>query len=487
MLRARAAAAAALAAAAAAPARHRSPLARPLSTSLRVRDPAQAQPRPAPHPPAHHADQPLQTQAQVNDQIARDADVLLQLYARPNIVFSHGSGAVLFDTQGRRYLDFTAGIAVNALGHADPGVAAVVADQASKLVHLSNLYHHEHAGPLARMIVDGVRAAESACVERGAAERLGAAKVFFCNSGTEANEAAIKFARKFAQYTSGGASKFNILSFENAFHGRTMGALSATPTRKYQEPFVPLLPGFAKARLNDISSLDTLITEDTCAVIVEPLQGEGGIHEAKPEFLAAVRARCDAVGALLIFDEIQCGVGRTGTMFAFEHAGVVPDVVSLAKPLASGLPIGAVIVSERVAACIKPGDHGTTFGGSPFATRVGAHTWRTISSPEFLAAVQRAGVHLRARMLELKDASPLIVDVRGRGLIQGIAFRENVDPQMFVRLARERGVLLVSAGCNTIRLIPPLIVSLEQIDRAAEVFEEVLGIMEGVIGSGKDL
>ncbi|KAI8919769.1 pyridoxal phosphate-dependent transferase [Entophlyctis helioformis] len=441
------------------------------------------------------------TSTQSHTPTTADAAFVLHTYARPpHLVFSHGSGTTLFASDGRSFLDFGAGIAVNALGHADPAVTAIIADQAAKLIHISNLYHNLHAGPCAQAIIDSLHAASAArrladpadpAASAGPARYLDAdgARVFFTNSGTEANEGALKFAKKYAKITSAGSpSKFKVLSFANGFHGRSLGALSATHNPKYQTPFLPLVPGFDVAPLNDIAAARSLISKDTCAVIVEPIQGEGGIHAATPEFLRALRSECDAVGALLIFDEIQCGVGRTGKMFAHEHAGVVPDILTMAKPLANGLPMGAIVVSADVAAVIKPGDHGTTFGGSPLATRVAHHVWSRISAPDFLAAVTRSGDYLLAACRDrLLAVSPLVCDVRGKGLMVGVQLRDHVSTAMFVDLARDRGVLVISASSNTIRLVPALTVSKADIDKAVSVFEEVLGVMEGLIGAGKDL
>ncbi|KAJ3283065.1 acetylornithine aminotransferase [Borealophlyctis nickersoniae] len=378
-----------------------------------------------------------------------------------------------------------AGIAVNALGHNDPEVVKLISEQAGKLIHLSNLYHNEHAGPFAKTIVETLSTPEV-----GGEKLAGGAQVFFCNSGTEANEATLKFARKWGKVhgkPGDAAGKIGIVSFGNAFHGRTMGALSATPSPKYQAPFAPLIPGFTNVPYNDIEKAREAITEGTCGVIVEPVQGEGGIFEGQKEFFKFLRQRCDEVGALLIYDEIQSGLGRTGKLWAYEHIGVAPDLITVAKPLANGIPIGAVILGPHVASIIKPGDHGTTFGGNPLATRVGHAVFKRISNPSFLAQVRDVGAHLKSSCEELASASPLITQVRGTGLMVGMQLRENVNPAMFVDLARERGVLVITAGNNTIRMVPPLIITKAQVDKAVKVFEEVIEIMEGYIGSGKDL
>ncbi|KAJ3032852.1 acetylornithine aminotransferase [Rhizophlyctis rosea] len=411
--------------------------------------------------------------------LAEDAKYLLQLYPRPNLILTHGSGVHLYDLAGREYLDLSAGIAVNALGHDDKDIVSIIADQSSKLIHLCNLFHNEEAGPFAKRIVETLKGDEKGRMGKGS-------KVFFCNSGTEANEAALKFIRKWGkEHAAQGASKHNIVSFGNAFHGRTMGALSATPAPKYQAPFAPLVPGFTNVPYNDIAKAREAITEETCGVIVEPVQGEGGIFEGAKEFLQAVRERCDEVGALLVFDEIQSGLGRTGKLWAYDHVGVVPDIITIAKPLANGIPIGAVISSPHVAAIIKPGDHGTTFGGNPLATRVGHTVFNRISNPKFLSQVTEVGAHLKSACEELASSTPLITEVRGVGLMIGMQLRDSVSPQMFVDLCRERGVIVISAGNNTIRLVPPLILEKKHADQAVKVFEEVLGVMESAIASGK--
>ncbi|KAI8814815.1 pyridoxal phosphate-dependent transferase [Cladochytrium replicatum] len=404
--------------------------------------------------------------------LERDGKSLLKLYGQPPVYFSHGQGVWLFDESGRKFLDLNAGIAVNALGHADPDVVKAISEQAAKIVHLSNLYRHEHAGELAEMLLAAVGA-------RGKFEKGG--KVFFCNSGTEANEGAFKFARKYGKYIAPSLSqdptaKYNTISFGNAFHGRTLGSLSATPNKKYQEPFFPLTPGFFNCAYNDIEAAAKLIDERACSVIMEPIQGEGGVHVAKPEFLEFVRKRCDEVGALLIFDEIQAGLSRTGKVFAHHHhPTVTPDIITLAKPLANGIPIGAILVSEHVASIIKPGDHGTTFGGSPLATYVAKTVLQKLTQPAFLEHVTRVGSYFKSKLEVLHAKFPsVIVDVRGSGLMLAMQLEDASAPDRFVELCRERGVLVITAGGQTIRLVPPLILEESDVDIAVEVFESVL-------------
>ncbi len=379
--------------------------------------------------------------------------VLAPTYRRPPIVFTHGEGVYVYDATGRRYLDFVAGIAVCALGHADPGVAQVIAEQARRLVHLSNLYHTE----------PHLRLAE-ALVAHSFADR-----VFFCNSGAEAVEAALKFARKFARVRFN-PRKTGFVAFTHSFHGRTMGALSVTEKPAYREPFAPLVPGVTFVPFNDVEAACAAITAETCAVIVEPIQGEGGVHVATPAFLRALREQCDAVGALLIFDEVQCGLGRTGRLWAYEAYGVEPDLLTVAKPLANGLPIGAVLMKEEVAAVLQPGDHGSTFAGGPLVSAVALHVFQRLRDPAFLAHVQEAGAYLmeRLRAAEL----PGVKEIRGRGLLVGIEIEG--DARAITLAALERGLLLTTAGDHVVRMVPPLIVEKSHIDEAVAILQEAM-------------
>ncbi|KAJ1553516.1 acetylornithine aminotransferase, partial [Cladochytrium tenue] len=430
---------------------------------------------------------------------------LLELYAQPaGQFFVQGRGCALVDADGREFLDVGAGIAVNALGHGDAEVAAAVADQAGRLIHLSNLYRNEYAGRLADMLVDRLAAAGTGApgdLDAAAAEWWDGAKVFFGNSGTEANEAAFKFARKHAKVTRTKTSPsgepvfpYHVLSFQRAFHGRTMGALSATPNAKYQAPFAPLVPGFDVAEYNNVAGLDRVDWTGVCAAIIEPVQGEGGVWVADDAFLRELRRRCDEVGALLIFDEIQCGLGRTGHTFAHQRTGVRPDIISLAKPLANGLPIGATVLARHVAANIKPGDHGTTFGGGPLATRVALLVLERLSSGTTLARVRAAGERLGAGLEALAVAVPGVVEgARGVGLIRGLqlrprspgAYAAGAEASRFVQLCHARGVLAISAGHNTVRVVPPLIISDAEIDRALAVFGDVARAMDAEAAAAK--
>ncbi|KAJ1680423.1 acetylornithine aminotransferase [Spiromyces aspiralis] len=433
---------------------------------------------------------------EVAENIARYEKYTLNTYARPPIVFKHGKGCKIYDQDGKQYIDFTAGIAVNALGHADDQVAAIIADQAAKLIHLSNLYYNEWAGHLAQSLVRATLAGAGTCshglYRDVSPEGLGP-KVFFSNSGTEANEGALKFARKYGKLLAASGKlgsgvshglktdpnlKYNIVSFTRGFHGRSMGALSVTTNPKYQDPFTPLIPGIVHARYNMPSEVAAMVDERTCAVIVEPIQGEGGVHAASVEFLRTLRRRCDQVGAVLIYDEIQCGLGRTGKFWAHHHypADCAPDIITLAKPLANGLPIGGIIVSHTIADLIKIGDHGTTFGGNPLACRVGHNVVSRISDNQFLASVQEKGEYLKhqikSRLGSFIGADRIITETRGTGLIQGLQFDR--DPSSIVSAALDRGLLLVSAGGNAIRLIPPLVVSKDEIDQGVSILVDVL-------------
>jgi acetylornithine/N-succinyldiaminopimelate aminotransferase len=375
--------------------------------------------------------------------LALQTEHLVQTYARPSLVLARGQGVWAYDLNDAAYLDFTSGIAVNALGHADPGLAAALASQAAKLIHTSNLYHTIPQAQLADQL----------------AENSFADRVFFTNSGTEANEAAIKFARKY-QKANGHEGKTQLVCFDHAFHGRTMGSLALTPKPQYQDAFKPLMGDAVVAPFNDLAAIPEYVTERTCAVFIEPIQGEGGIHAATPEFLVALRARCDVVGALLVFDEIQCGMGRTGDLWAHTASGVQPDMMTVAKPLAGGLPIGAALVTQRVADSIQAGDHGSTFAGGPLITAAGGYVFNRINQPTFLAHVQTVGAYLKERLEEI--SSPHIVEVRGRGLMIGVEF--NMPVEQIVKKGYEHGLLMVGAGPNVLRVIPPLIVSQAECD-----------------------
>ena len=369
---------------------------------------------------------------------------LLQNYARAPVAIVRGEGCELIDAEGNRYLDLVAGIAVCALGHAHPAITEAVAKQAGTLVQASNLFYHEPAGTLANEL----------------SARSGFERVFFCNSGAEANEAAIKLARKLA-YRKGETERRTILACTGSFHGRTMGALAATENPHYHEGFEPLPGGFAFVRFNDVAALEAAIDRTTAAVIVEPVQGESGIKPADRAFLEAARRLCDERGAILIFDEIQCGMGRLGTLFAFATVGVRPDAVTMAKALSNGLPIGAVLIDARASKALQPGDHGTTFGGSPVPAAAALAHLRVRDELGLDAHVRRAGAALRAGLAALADRYPQAFEApRGIGLMLGLPVRAPYATKDFVDVARERERLLINgAGDNTLRFVPPLVIS----------------------------
>lgn len=374
----------------------------------------------------------------MSDSISDQTDQhVLYTYARAPFELERGEGMYVYDTDGNSYLDFVSGISVMALGHSDPEITQVVTDQIAKLSHVSNLYHTAPYSDLADQLC----------------ESSFADKVYFGNSGTEAVEAAIKFARKYALDTHG-PGKTGIVAFRGAFHGRTAGSLAMTPKEKYQGPFRPLMPDVAFAPFNDLEAAEKLIGPQTCAVFVEPVQGEGGIHVATPEFLQGLRAACDRYGAALIFDEIQCGMGRTGTLWAHETSGVTPDMMTAAKALGGGLPIGVTLLTEEIASVIHPGDHGSTFAGGPVACRAAEVVLKRVNDPAMLAHVNAMGALIKERLIGLE--SPHILEVRGKGLMIGIQL--DIPAAPLVDAGYKHGVLLLNAGPDVLRLLPPLIV-----------------------------
>ncbi|KAK3675122.1 acetylornithine aminotransferase [Recurvomyces mirabilis] len=406
---------------------------------------------------------------QYDSQTARLVDAqspfMVPTYVRPPPMFQQGEGCYIWDVENRQYLDFTAGIAVNSLGHSDPEVAKVLYQQAQTLVHSSNLYYNPWTGALSQLLVEKTR-------EHGG---FNAGKAFICNSGSEANEAAIKFARKHGRSVQSDGSKFEIVSFHGSFHGRTMGSLSVTPNPKYQKPFSPMLPGCKYATYNDMDSINELVTEHTCGVIIEPIQGEGGVNVATPEFLLALRKRCTEVGAVLVHDEIQCGLSRTGKLWAHCDlpAEAHPDILTTAKALGNGFPIGATIVTDEVSSKIVTGDHGTTFGGNPLGCRVAHHILGRLAAPELQAGVLQKEARFREHMSRLHQRFPKIVqEVRGRGLILGLQL--SADPTPVVTAARERGLLIITCGTNTLRFVPPLIISNEEINKGMAILEDAM-------------
>lgn len=391
-----------------------------------------------------------------DDAITDDQRYILQTYQRPDFVLDHGEGCYLYDTAGRRYLDCVAGIAVNALGYGDQQVTQTIAEHAARLIHTSNLYYTRPGGELARLLV----------------ERSFADRVFFSNSGAEAIEGALKFSRKYARER-GGEGKTTVVAFSGSFHGRTMGAVAITHREKYRLPFEPVMPGVRFAPFNDLTAARAAITDDVCAVIVEPVQGEGGLSVATPEFLRALRARCDEVGALLVLDEIQCGMGRTGTLWAYEPYGVEPDIMTVAKPLGGGLPIGAILMTQPVADAIHAGEHGTTFGGGPLVTAVAKVVLERIADPAFLAHVREVADYLDEALHDFAGAHPQVLELRGRGLMRGL--RIDGSAAAVREAGHDAGVLLATAGEDVVRLLPPLIIERGQVDELVEKLSVAFG------------
>jgi acetylornithine/N-succinyldiaminopimelate aminotransferase len=380
-------------------------------------------------------------------------------YGSELLVISRGRGVWLQDTAGRRYLDFAGGIAVNALGYGRSDLARTAMKQMRRLSHISNLFTTEPALALARlMLAQGPWKFSS---------------VFFGNSGTEANEAALKYARLYSLRTKGkGHEKF--LCFSGAFHGRTFGSLSCTPTPKYQEPYAPLVPGVVVAPFNDTAALQAVLTDEFAGVIVEVIQGEGGLASMTPEFARALNEACAKTGAILIADEVQTGMARTGTFFGSEGVGLTPDLITLAKPLAGGLPLSAVLIPEKVHRQIHSGDHGTTFGGGPVTTAVAAKVWQTVSAPGFVARVHQAGELLEQGLSHLHAAYPEKVGApRGKGLLRGFEYT-GAEVKDFLEVLRARGMLVLRSGTNVVRIAPPLVITGKEIETGIRLIEEAL-------------
>ncbi len=386
-------------------------------------------------------------------------DNILGNYGLPPITFVRGRGVRLWDDAGNAYLDFCSGIAVLTLGHCHPRHVSALKGQAAELMHVSNLYRNENQALL------GQRLNEKAG---------GGGKVFFCNSGAEANEALIKLARLYGKAKSGQeADCYKIIVAENAFHGRTFGGMSATPQEKIQGGFRPLVPGFEAAPLNDLDAFARLADDATAAIFVETVQGEGGIHPADMQFLRGLRALCDEKEILLLIDEVQCGIGRTGTFFAYEPSGIRPDAIGMAKGLGGGLPIGAVWMNDRHASLFHPGSHGTTFGGTPLVCAAALETLATLDQDKLLANVRKNGAYLLDRLSELKAEFPeYVLEVRGRGFMIGIQIAE--APADAVVELREEGLIVPPAGGNVIRLLPPLIANRHNIDEALSFLRKVV-------------
>ncbi len=382
---------------------------------------------------------------------------ILPVYDRAQITFTHGEGAYLFSDKGERYLDFLSGIAVTALGHAHPHLVKTLQEQSSKLWHISNLFYSEGIKKLSQRLVDATFADS----------------VFFSNSGTEAIEGGIKAIRKYFD-EAGKPDKYRIITFNGAFHGRTFGAMAATGTEKILEGFEPKLEGFDKVALN-LEAVKKAITTQTAAILVEPVQGEGGILPLSADFLKSLRKICDENELLLFFDEIQCGVGRTGKLFAYEHFAVEPDIMAIAKGIGAGFPMGAILFKEHVAKALKTGSHGTTFGGNPLAMAVGNAVLDIVLEEKFLKNVTAVGNFLKEKLLELQKRYPdIIEEVRGLGLMLGLKFTENCKNTDFKNKLLEHKMLTYIAGDNVVRLLPPLIIGKEHVDEAVGIIEKAL-------------
>jgi acetylornithine/N-succinyldiaminopimelate aminotransferase len=391
------------------------------------------------------------------EQIAdRERHFLLQTYNRYPIVLTRGKGVFLYDIEEKRYLDFVSGLGVNALGHAHPRIVKAIREQSAKLVHVSNLYYHEYQGLLAEKLCG----------------LSGLNRAFFSNSGTEAIEGSIKLAR-LAGHRAGGEGKSRLVALEGSYHGRTFGALSLTGQDKHRKGFEPLLEDVTFVKQNDLDGLRAAVNDNTCALVLEPIFGEGGIHECSVEFLCECRALADRHRVALIFDEIQCGLGRTGTMFAFQSFGVMPDIVAIAKPIAAGLPLGAFLAKEEFATAIAPGQHGTTFGGGPLACRIALEFLAIVEEEKLLENVNKVGAYLQHELKGLAEKRTAATEVRGRGFIQGIQLEIPARPIVDAALAE--GVLFNSTQDTVVRFLPPFLMEEKHIDRGIRVLKKLLG------------
>ena len=378
----------------------------------------------------------------------------MNTYNRLPVAFVDGRGARIRDTEGKEYLDFLGGIAVSVLGHGHPALVRAIKEAAEGVLHTSNVYYIEAQARLAARL----------------AELSGLDRAFFANTGAEANEGAIKLARRYARRRKG-EDRYKIVSALHSFHGRTMGAMTATGQPKFHDGFGPLPEGFEYVPLNDVAALEAAVDGRTAAVILEPIQGESGVRPCTPEYLQAARRICDQRGALLIFDEVQTGIGRTGKMFAFEHYGVRPDILSLAKALGGGIPIGVFLATEEVSRGFEPGVHGTTFGGNPFATKVAGAVLDVVIGEKLPERAAALGAHLKARLERLDG----VAEVRGMGLMIGVELEEGLSAPRVMRAAFERGLLVGASGDAVLRVLPPLVISEADADEAAGILEAAVG------------
>ena len=377
-------------------------------------------------------------------------------YGRFPVAMVRGAGSRLWDADGREYLDFTAGLAVCNLGHCHPAIVTAIKEQAEKLLHVSNLYHIETQSVLASMLT----------------ANSFADKAFFCNSGAEANEAAMKLVRKY--FHSRSSARYQVITMEKSFHGRTFGALAATGQKKYQEGFEPLLEKFTYVPFNDAGAVARAINSSTAAVMLEPVQGEGGVNVPSDGYFKEVKDVCTRAGVLLVFDEVQSGMGRTGKLFAHEHFGVTPDVMTLAKGLAGGVAIGAMLATDEVASAFTPGSHASTFGGNPLATAAAIATMRVLLEPGTLEGCRASGEYLMARLDALRSEHPFIKEVRGKGLIIGAELDERIDGSDIVKKCMDNGLLINCIGGRTLRFIPPITIDTGEVDRMFAILKSVL-------------
>lgn len=390
-----------------------------------------------------------------SDFISANTEYVFNTYGRTPIMLVEGKGVRVKDSAGKEYLDFVQGIAACSLGHAYPVLVDAISRQAAKLIHVSNIFHIEPQIELACLLV----------------ENSFADKAFFCNSGAEANEGAIKLARKFFN-DSGDKDRYHIITMENSFHGRTLATLAATGQTKYRQGFEPHTPGFSHVPFGDFEALEAAVSDNTAAVMIEPIQGEGGVRIPPPDFLRKVRGLCNDKGVLLVFDEVQTGMGRTGKMFAYENFGVAPDIMTLAKGLAGGVPIGALLATDGIAETFKPGNHATTFGGNPLSSAAGVAVVREILSSGFLDRVRIMGGYLRSRLEDVAAKHKVVKEVRGMGLMQAMDLK--IAGADLVTIMRENGLLVNCTSETVLRFLPPLIVSGEEIDEMIIILEASL-------------
>jgi len=387
--------------------------------------------------------------------VRSERELLLPTYDRQRVLFTHGRGVYLWDSEGKRYLDFLSGLGVNALGHAHPAIQAVLKRQAARLIHVSNLFYHEYQAELAKRLI----------------KISGLEKAFFCNSGTEAWEGALKLARALArgENSNGHKAKWRILALENSFHGRTFGSLATTGQAKYRHPFAPLLPGVGFVGFNDVQDLKRQFDGSVCAICLETIQGEGGIFPVSPEFLKTARELTERTGALLIIDEIQCGLGRTGKYFAYQHYGIKPDIVTVAKPLAAGLPLGAILTTNRVSGGMHPGMHGTTFGGGPLACAVAIEFLRTVDG--LMDHIREVSGYFRERLEGLQSRHRCIREIRGMGLMLGIEIDSPETAKAAVQQLLDDGILINRTHDNVLRFLPPYIIQKKDVDRVIRALD----------------